>query len=49
MAFDDFDTQIQCDEIKDWYDYEMYFGVLLSVIYGPEEELSRLASLSRWR
>lgn len=26
--FDDFDTQIQIDEIKDWYDYEMYYGNL---------------------
>ena len=30
MAFDDFDTQIQCDEIKDWYDYKMYFGALMT-------------------
>ena len=32
--FDDFDTQIQCDEIHDWYDYEMYFGDLMA-----EEEI----------
>ena len=30
MAFDDFDTEIQCDEIQDWYDYEMYFGNLMT-------------------
>ena len=38
MAFDDFDTQIQCDEIKDWYDYEMYFGALIAEeVEVPEE------------
>ena len=38
MAFDDFDTQIQCDEIKDWYDYEMYFGALMAEeVEVPEE------------
>jgi len=35
IMFDDFDTQIQCDEIKDWYDYEMYFGALMT----EEEEV----------
>ena len=33
--FDDFDTQIQSDEIRDWYDYELYYGY----IEGEEEEI----------
>jgi hypothetical protein len=26
--FDDFDTQVQPEEIRDWYDYELYYGCL---------------------
>ena len=33
--FDDFDTQIQVDEIRDWYDYELYYGY----VEGEEEEI----------
>ena len=33
--FDDFDTQIQCDEIRDWYDYELFYGDIEEEI--PEE------------
>ena len=27
--FDDFDTQIQADEITSWYDYEMFYGDIM--------------------
>ena len=30
--FDDFDTMIQSDEIRDWYDYEMYFGDIMAEV-----------------
>ena len=34
--FDDFDTQIQPEEIRDWYDYELFYGCIEEEII-PEE------------
>ena len=28
--YDSFLCEKQCDEIKDWYDYEMYFDTLMA-------------------